>query len=64
MYTVRLIFPIIRLSIVWVSHNIMTKLIGGDLVRERFAYLERNENYRFAFESGESTAQVYPGEII
>ena len=32
-------------------------------MRERFAYLETNESYKFTFESGESTAQVYPGQV-
>ena len=37
--------------------------VGGDLVRERIAFLERNDSYKFSFEQGESAAQVYPGQV-
>ena len=38
-------------------------LTGGDLVRERIAYLERDQNYKFSLEPGETITTVYPGQV-
>ena len=32
-------------------------------MRERIAYLKKNNDYELSFESGESIAQVYPGQV-
>ena len=53
---------VLNFHIIYYLHN-DNNIIGGNLMRERFAYLETNESYKFTFESGESTAQVYPGQV-
>ena len=53
--------PHIRL--VLLVHNFLT---GSSLTRERFAYIERTNNYSFVYVPGvnESDAQVYPSEYM
>ena len=46
-----------------ISIIVVYSCIEGDLVRERIAFLERNNNYKFSFEPRESMAQVYPGQV-
>ena len=42
--------------------NYLILSTDGSLVRERFADIERTDNYSFTFIQVESDAQVYPSE--